>query len=224
MKTAYVFGASGEIGSSIVSKFASQDYHVSSFSRHFEPNRFHSIENLDESINTLEPADCVVWASGANLNDSINDYEKSKLDYLLEANLYYVVDSLSKLKNLNLLKQDCNLVIISSVWQDFSKQNKFSYTVSKSAVSGLIHSLAADLSPSGIRVNGVLPGVVDTEMTRAALTSQQIELIQTQTPTGELVSLKSVAELVFFLCAPESKGVNGQSIVVDGGWSVVRYV
>jgi NAD(P)-dependent dehydrogenase (short-subunit alcohol dehydrogenase family) len=224
MKTAFVFGASGEIGDAVVKKFKEEDYEIVGFSRNSVPDSLFSLKDLTEIADRFSKADCVVWASGANLNDSIENYNESNLKELLDANLFYITRSLSELQKDNLLSDNCRLVIISSVWQGFSKQNKFSYTVSKSALSGLIHSLTADLSPRGLSVNGVLPGVVDTNMTRAALNTEQIDRITSQTPSKSLVSLDSVAQLVYFLSSSQSQGINGQSIVIDGGWSVVRYV
>lgn len=224
MKHAFVFGATGEIGSAIVFKFKTEEYEVTSFSRKSYPGQLFSIDQLVKNSDQFIQADCVVWASGANHNDSIINYDETNLQRLLDANLFYITEGLNNLRKANLLNVNCHLVIVSSVWQGFSKQNKFSYTISKSAIGGLIHSLAADLSPLGMRINGVLPGVVDTQMSRAALTSEQILAIEKQTPTRELVTLESVANLVFFLSTPASSGINGQSIVIDGGWSVVRYV
>jgi len=224
VNTAFIFGATGEIGSSIVAKFKSENYRVCEFSRNPLHGHLFSIDDLQDVASRFKEADCVVWASGANLNDSIDEYDLHRFQSVLDANLIYIVEGLSKLLQAKLLANNCNLVIVSSVWQGFSKQNKFSYTVSKSAVGGLIHSLAADLAPRGMRVNGVLPGVVDTQMTRAALTPDQVKKIERQTPTQALVTLEAVANLVYFLSSTQSDGINGQSVVIDGGWSVVRYV
>ena len=217
----YVFGASGEIGASITKRFKAEKYQVFEFSRTSENNKYVSITDTPKDI---EPADCVVWASGANLNDSIIDYDARNLHKLLDANLFYIIETLNSLIMNSMIKKDCSLVFVSSVWQLFSKQNKLSYTISKSAIQGLIHSLTADLSSSGIRVNAILPGVVDTAMSRRALSDLQIKEIKEQTPSGHLVLLNDVANATFFLATPQSKGINGQSLVVDGGWSVVRYV
>lgn len=224
MKTAYIFGASGEIGGSIAKKFESEGYEVISFSRDPKVNGLVSIEDVRTRVVSINAADSVVWASGANLNDSINTYDADNLLSLLKANLFYITDSLNVLLQSNLIKKDAGLVLISSVWQNFSKENKLSYTVSKSAVQGLIHSLTADLATKGIRINGVLPGVVDTKMSRNALSDFQIKNIKGQTPAGELVTLSNVANVSYFLASVESKGINGQSLIIDGGWSVVRYV
>ena len=68
-----------------------------------------------------------------------------------------------------------------------SKKNKFSYTISKSAIEGLINSFIADYSEIGYSINAVLPGVVDSKMTRQNLSEKQISNIESQTPTKNLV-------------------------------------
>jgi enoyl-[acyl-carrier-protein] reductase (NADH) len=61
-------------------------------------------------------------------------------------------------------------------------------------------------------------------MTRKALKADQISNIENQTPSGSLVTRENVANLTYFLSSDQSQGINGQSITIDGGWSVVRYV
>ena len=224
MKTAYVFGSTGEIGTSISNKFKAEGYEVVHFSRTSDKSDLLSITDIQKGLNNFTSADCVIWASGANLNDSILNFDEGNLRGLLDANLFYITETLDVLIKNNLLKSNCSLVIVSSVWQEYSKQNKLSYTVSKSALRGLLHSLAADLSKTGIRVNAILPGVVDTAMTRKALKADQISNIENQTPSGSLVTRENVANLTYFLSSDQSQGINGQSITIDGGWSVVRYV
>ena len=89
---------------------------------------------------------------------------------------------------------------------------------------GLAIGLAADLAQFGIRVNCVMPGVVDNLMTRQNLTAEQLSKIQTETLGGKLISAKDVANVVQFLCSRESSGINGQSIVIDKGWSIARHI
>jgi NAD(P)-dependent dehydrogenase (short-subunit alcohol dehydrogenase family) len=110
------------------------------------------------------------------------------------------------------------------VWQSLSRTNKFSYSVSKSAVEGLVNSFIADYSAKGYAMNAVLPGVVDTPMTRANLSETQIKKIENETPSQHLVSASNVAKVVSWLSSPESAGVNGQFIRVDNGWSQIRAI
>jgi 3-oxoacyl-[acyl-carrier protein] reductase len=74
----------------------------------------------------------------------------------------------------------------------------------------------------GIRVNAVLPGVIDTPMTRKALSTEAINRIERETPFGKLVSEDELASVVSWLLSRESQGVLGQFIQVDNGWTNVK--
>jgi NAD(P)-dependent dehydrogenase (short-subunit alcohol dehydrogenase family) len=73
-------------------------------------------------------------------------------------------------------------------------------------------------------MNAVLPGVVDTPMTRANLSQAQITNIEKETPMKTLVTSEDVARAVNWLASPESSGINGQFIRVDNGWSQIRAI
>jgi 3-oxoacyl-[acyl-carrier protein] reductase len=223
LSTAYIFGATGEIGQAITRRFVTEAWDSIKFSR-VSNGEFISIAEIKQDNPRFQKADCVIWASGANLNDSISDYKYENLETLLQANLIYILESLDLLIKSDQLNPQCNLVIISSIWQEFSKANKLSYTITKSALRGLVQSLVADLSPQGFRINAILPGVLDTAMSRKALSAEQIMKIEKETPTGQLPTLESVANLAYFLGSSLSGDINGQSIVVDGGWTATRHV
>jgi NAD(P)-dependent dehydrogenase (short-subunit alcohol dehydrogenase family) len=115
-------------------------------------------------------------------------------------------------------------VILGSVWQNVARSNKTAYITSKSALTGLVRGLAVEFGPLGISINGVLPGVVESEMTRKNLSQDQIEKIATGTPGHLLITAEQVANIVTFLLSKDSSGINGQSIVVDNGWTISRDV
>jgi enoyl-[acyl-carrier protein] reductase III len=92
---------------------------------------------------------------------------------------------------------------------------------SKAALEALIRYLAVELAPRGIRVNAVSGGVVDTEaLEHFPQKEQMIEWGTKRTPAGRLVVPKDIADAVAFLCSPEAEMIVGQTIVVDGGFSL----
>lgn len=93
------------------------------------------------------------------------------------------------------------------------------YAASKAALINLTQSLAVVLGGQGVRVNAVAPGWVETEMTAGTLPAEASEL----TPLGRNTTSDDVAKVVCFLLADEARFVNGQTITVDGGLSVVDY-
>ncbi len=217
-----VFGASGAIGAAIKTELESKGHHVISASNSSSNSDIQTANGF-EGIATLGiKFDGCVWAQGVNANDTLLTSEK--FDETLEANLLFVVKSMRYLLSSKLLNPTSSLVLVSSVWQNLSRKNKFSYTVSKASIEGLVNSVLADFSENGLRINAVLPGVIDSPMTRANLSVQQIETIENQTPSRELVSANQLARVIAWLLSEESIGINGQFIGVDNGWSNVRSI
>jgi NAD(P)-dependent dehydrogenase (short-subunit alcohol dehydrogenase family) len=93
------------------------------------------------------------------------------------------------------------------------------YDVSKAGVTHMTRILGAEWASRGIRVNAVAPGRVDTPLLRT-LTSQRPGIVEDwegQAPTGRLVELQEVADTISFLAGPQSAGMTGQTLIVDGG-------
>lgn len=219
---ALVFGANGHLGKSIVEDLSLKGFDVATTSRSSKETHFQTEGDFAQIINSGMKFDACVWAQGQNANDTLGDCEN--FEALLEANLIFTIKSLRMLLENELLGVNARLVILSSVWQSLSRTNKFSYSVSKSAIEGVVNSFIADYSSKGFSMNAVLPGVVDTPMTRSNLSNEQIKKIEHETPSRELVSATNVAKVVSWLASPESFGVNGQFIRVDNGWSQIRAI
>jgi NAD(P)-dependent dehydrogenase (short-subunit alcohol dehydrogenase family) len=215
-----VFGASGALGAAIKTELERKGHHVTSASNSSSSSDIQTVNGF-EGIATLGiKFDGCVWAQGVNANDTLLTSEK--FEDTLEANLLFVVKSMKYLLSSKILNPAPSLVLVSSVWQNLSRKNKFSYSVSKASLEGLVNSVLADFSENGLRINAVLPGVIDSPMTRANLSDEQIETIQNQTPSGKLVSAIELARVIAWLLSEESLGINGQFISVDNGWSNVR--
>lgn len=91
------------------------------------------------------------------------------------------------------------------------------YTVSKTAVIGLVRAAAIDLGKYGIRVNGILPGRIDTDMVREAGEAFNNALLPS-IALGRLGKPEEVGQAVEFLCSPRASYITGVSIDVGGGW------
>ena len=219
---AIVFGANGHLGKSIVEDLLLKGFDVATTSRDSKDTDFQTKDGFAQIIDSGLEFDACIWAQGQNANDTLES--ATSFDAIIDANLIFTVNSLRALLENNLLSDHARLVVLSSVWQSLSRTNKFSYSVSKSAIEGLVNSFIADYSSRGYSMNAVLPGVVDTPMTRSNLSSEQIKKIEDETPAGKLVLASHVAKAVSWLASPESLGVNGQFIRVDNGWSQIRAI
>lgn len=95
---------------------------------------------------------------------------------------------------------------------------------SKAALEALTRYLAVELAPYGIAVNAVSPGLVETDALRnfAIMRADEslIEKARSRVPAGRLVLAEDVAEVVAFLCSPAASMIRGQTILVDGGYTL----
>ena len=108
------------------------------------------------------------------------------------------------------------IINISSIWGEVGASCEVAYSASKAAVIGFTKALAKELAPSGVRVNCVSPGVIDTEM-NAHLTQDEMEELIEEIPMGRLGTGADVATACSFLA--EAGYVTGEIISVGGGFA-----
>ena len=108
------------------------------------------------------------------------------------------------------------IVNISSIWGITGASCEVHYSASKAAVIGLTKALAKELGPSGIQVNCVAPGVVNTDM-NAELSKEDIEQIADETPLGVIGNASDIANTVCFLASDKADFITGQVISPNGG-------
>lgn len=219
-----VIGGTGSIGSKIANELIQLGHSVflttsKKDKEDFTKNTYHLTSNNLEILDTFGKLDGVVWAHGANVNDNIENTRE--LTTLLDTNVVFVVNTLQYMLNQNILNDGGKLVIISSIWEKLSRDNKLSYSISKSALSGLVKSAAYELSSRNILINNVCPGPIDNEMTRNTLKGEQLEYLKNYMNFGRLVTLDDVWRTVKFLLI-DNTGVTGQSIMVDLGFCGIK--
>lgn len=219
-----VFGSSGFLGSHIVELLEKSDFSVTRLStsnpKAINPDK----SGWTEAVKARGRLDGIVWAQGLNTKDSVLTTTSVGLANMIETNVTFISRTLKDLHDSESLNNPCRGVVVSSIWQELSRPEKFSYSVSKSALLGLVNSISIDMAPHGFAINSILPGVVDSPMTRANLSESSMNKFSAETPGGELVTGDEIANVVSFLLGPNSSGINSQSIVVDHGWSKARYV
>lgn len=229
-----VFGATGAIGHAICLWHQARGHDVVAIGRATTaPARTAGVRWISWDIgssNRLVDAlqtcklNAVVWAQGINFNDNIYSFDIEEHRRIYDANVLFVLCSLQALLKGELLAPSARLCVISSIWQNIAKQNKMSYAITKSALQGVVQSLAIDLGSSGILINAVLPGALDTPMTRANLSAEQISRLEQMSPLGSLPSLDDVCNLVGFLCSEANTGITGQFVAADRGFSHARII
>ncbi len=113
-------------------------------------------------------------------------------------------------------KKSGKIINISSVWGETGGSCEVHYSSSKAALIGFTKALAKELSLSGICVNCVAPGVIDTDMNACLDDAAKAELSE-ENPLSRIGSAKEVADTVFFLASPSADYITGQVVSVNGG-------
>jgi 3-oxoacyl-[acyl-carrier protein] reductase len=223
---ALVLGGTGALGSAIVVELmaAGWDVEVAEPSSGPAVTVDISAEGWAEAAAARGRFDGVVWAQGANAAGGILEADSADLRRLFDVNVVFIVETLRSLSVASALAKPARGVVLSSVWQVTARANKLAYVASKAALAGVIPAIAVDMAGEGFAINAVMPGVIDTPMTRAALTPVQIEKVESETIGGALATPGDVARAVAWLVDARAAGINGQSIAVDHGWSKVRSV
>ena len=112
-----------------------------------------------------------------------------------------------------------SIVQVSSMWGQVGASCEAAYSAAKAGLIGLTRALARELGPSGIRVNCVSPGLIDTEM-NAHLSPDDLSALCEEIPLGRIGRPEEVAEAVFFLCGDGASFITGRVLGVSGGMVV----
>lgn len=224
MKTVLVIGGSSGIGGACVDVFTKNKWSVlATFLTHEKKTikntsvvwSFLDITDTQLSgvfVKKLPKLDSVIICAAKNITESLESVEKNT-DLIFDTNIISQIKIISLLKKK--LKKGSSVILFSSITGRIGSRRRVAYSASKSAIFGLVKSLAADLAPN-TRVNAVCPGYINTiQYTKNSTISNQertksILLNRLGTP-------EEVARLVFFLSSEEASYVNAQSINIDGG-------
>jgi NAD(P)-dependent dehydrogenase (short-subunit alcohol dehydrogenase family) len=224
MPNLLIFGSTGTLGGAILDKYRAEKWDVTCAVRKVVNDCDIQLP-LTSGVLGSKKFDAVVFAQGANVNGSAMQTGTKELNELFEANVTVIAESVSTLMGANAINEGGRVVILSSLWEQFTRQEKFAYSVTKAAVGGLVRSLAVDLGrQKKILVNGILPGIVNSPMVARTLSPEQIANVVSQTPIGELATPVDVANSVYMFGSDLNTGISGQSIFVDRGFSVARTI
>lgn len=161
--------------------------------------------------------DAVVCNAGIAEQKLFQDITDADWHRMLDVNLLGAVRTIRALLPDLLHRKSGSIVTVSSVWGQVGASCESHYAASKAALIGLSKSLAQELGPSGIRVNCVAPGVIDTEM-NAMHSGETMRELAGQTPLGRIGTAAEVADSVLYLCSERASFITGQVLGVTGGF------
>jgi enoyl-[acyl-carrier protein] reductase III len=178
-----------------------------------------SSDRVLEEVAALGALDVLVHNAATGVIRPALETEDKHWDWTLTANARALL-SLARVAAPQ-MPSGSSIVGISSLGSHRVLENYSLVGTSKAALEALIRYLAVELAPRGIRANGVSGGVVQTGALEHFPNKEEMLRFGRANPAGRLVSPEDIAGAVTFLCSPEAEMVRGQTLIVDGGWSVL---
>lgn len=238
MKTVLITGAGGGIGSAVTERFAAAGYTVfAGYNKSKETTeelcrRTGAVplkidvrdggsvaEAFREIGRTSGGVDVLVNNAGIASQKMFQDITDAEWDEVFSVNVRGAfLTARAALPNMIRLKHG-RIINVSSVWGMVGGSCEVHYSASKAALIGMTKALAKELGPSGITVNCVCPGVIDTKMI-AALTEDDRAALAEETPLMRLGVPDDVAGVILFLASDDAKFITGGVIAADGGFSL----
>ena len=175
------------------------------------------VESLFETVESqLGTVGALVNNAGIAQQKLFTDITPTEWDELFRVDVKGVFLCCRRALPAMIRRQEGWIVNISSMWGQVGASCEVHYSAAKAAVIGLTKALAKETGPSGIRVNCIAPGVIQTEM-NGYLSPETLDALREETPLEMLGTPQDVAEAVRFLCSPEARFITGQVLGVNGG-------
>jgi 3-oxoacyl-[acyl-carrier protein] reductase len=240
-----VTGASAGIGEAVARRFAAGGYNIVALARRQElleqlAGDLSSISRVeiltgdvtapgiseqavDLAMKTFGRLDCLVNNAGsgkwAPVHETDDDTLNEVIDISMKAPFRFCRAALSA------MGPGSSIINVGSVFGLLGGLDGGIYCAVKAGLTGLTQTMAAQYGAQGIRTNLVAPGVLKTDMTRAAWDFPAFQRVnQEMTPCDRDGTVEDVANTIFFLASQEGSYINGQTIALDGGWSTTKYL
>ena len=165
----------------------------------------------------LGGADILVNNAGISISGLFTDITDAERDRVFGVNVYGAFNCTRAALPYMIHEKYGRIINISSMWGVSGASCEVHYSASKAALIGFTRALSKELAPSGITVNAVAPGVIDTDM-NARLDGDAMRALCEETPVGRLGAPRDVAAAVLFLSSDEAGFITGQTVTVDGGF------
>ncbi|TFB23148.1 SDR family oxidoreductase [Filobacillus milosensis] len=236
MSQILIIGASGEIGQAIVREL-SQFSHQ--FILHYHQNNkaineLASDLNEDQLLMTIradltEPKDIdslmmsipfsidiIIFAQGQAHYGMFKETTASQIDDLYQTHVKSTMLITKHFLPQMIRKQSGNIIVVTSIWGEVGASYEVAYSTMKGAQISFVKALAKEVGNSGIKVNAVSPGLINTKM-NLEIEASELDKFEKTIPLQRKGKVKDVANTVKFLCSKDSSYIHGQIIKINGG-------
>jgi len=236
MRKVIITGGSRGIGAAVVRKFATEGYSVAFIYRSADeaaetlaketgatPIRADisdagsAKKGIEEAVKALGGVDILVNSAGVAQIKLFTDITDDDWRRMIDTDLSGAFYASREAVRVMIKNHYGRIINIGSMWGRAGASCEVHYSAAKAGLRGFTAALAKELGPSGITVNCVEPGVIDTEMNACLDEETRQELIDS-TPLCRIGTPEDVAEAVFFLASDKASFITGQCIGVDGGF------
>lgn len=174
---------------------------------------------INETIDKFGAVDILINNAGISVSAPINEMDLFDSDRIFDVNLKGVYNCCKSVVPHMVSRKSGKIINISSMWGQVGASCEVAYSASKAGVIGLTKALAKELAPSGITVNAIAPGLIDTTM-NANLTVEEIDDFVKQIPLSRMGTPDEVAHAAYFLAGDEADYITGQVLGVNGGFVI----
>ncbi|WP_169865000.1 elongation factor P 5-aminopentanone reductase [Sutcliffiella halmapala] len=236
-KTALIIGASGDIGKAIAMNLSKEGYYT-----YLHYNRDHqAIHDLQKNLGTentevlqadlSQPGsveilangiagavDTIVYNAGASYYGLMTDINEETKNRMIQLNITSLYSTIQSFLPRMIKSRSGNIVVISSIWGQVGASCEVLYSMTKGAQISFVKALAKEVAPSGIRVNAIAPGAVNTKMLHHFSEDDMLQICE-EIPMGRLANPQEIADSVSFLISNKSSYTTGQTLGINGGWN-----
>ncbi len=174
---------------------------------------------VDRAVRELGHIDVLVCNAGIADYGLITDIDESRWEEVIDTDLNGVFYCVRHVLPAMISRKNGCIITLGSMWGEIGASCEVAYSAAKAGVIGFTKALAKEVGPSGIRVNCVSPGMIDTEM-NSNVDEESVAAIADETPLCRVGKPEEVAAVIRYLASDEAGFVTGQVVSVNGGLTV----
>ncbi len=216
--TAFCYNSSEDSAKALSSELSSLGYNV--FAVRCDISSGVSVKEMFEKIRKeFGEIDLLVNNAGIAQQKLFTDITDSDWDKLIGTDLSGVFYACREALPYMIRQKSGKIINVSSMWGQVGASCEVHYSAAKAGVIGLTKALAKETGPSGITVNCVCPGVVDTDM-MSSFSKEDKDALTEEIPLGRIASADDIAHVISFLASDSADYITGQIIPVNGGFVI----
>jgi 3-oxoacyl-[acyl-carrier protein] reductase len=172
-----------------------------------------AVEKATEALGQIDVLICNAAISDYSL---VTDIEETRWEEVIATNLNGVFYAVRRVLPAMISRKSGCIITVGSMWGEVGASCEVAYSAAKAGVIGMTKALAKEVGPSGIRVNCISPGLIDTDM-NAEVSEDTLREIADETPLSRMGTPLDVAKAMKFIASEDASFITGQVIDVNGG-------